>query len=618
MPYTIKDIAPLLTLQAFPTVMMWNRLEGRPRAAKNFDRALKAEVRDALWMLTRQWQLGEFEGDDAGSPVLAKMRLDTTRLYKYRADGHGVRPMPEEVPLEAQVEQKALPEAVWHGNLSLDLRLLAGRRWKRLLHAAGLIGQLWDYSLEHFPIELPNPSSADDADICAHPESWQSYAASAGRAVDGLSLYRYLKSGKLLTALPGGDVLPEEPATVTQSFVDWFDELFLQPDEADDNAWLPSHLEYQFDCSAPQTGGERVLTAAEYYHGHLDWYNFDFDAHTEALDDVETTSPEELLGKTVRTVLPTPVTFDGMPNTRWWAFEEGRVNYSYLNPASREIAKLLFMEFGLIYANDWFMMPVDLPVGSLAKLNGLAVSNVFGEHFWLEASGRGSDQDWQRWNMFSIDIEGDEEVPSDTSILLLPTVPKIQESQPVEAVEFARDEMANMVWGIETKVALPHGESVTGGGAAAQYREHLQRIVNEALAAAPSEAGEEPQPLAKIRYEIMNEVPENWIPFIPVHFPGETREIQLQRAAMPRFLKNVDTPDKVRPRTVLLNPGLLEKLPYFIHEEEIPRTGVQVLHSYQRTRWKNGRVVVWFAARKTTGRGEGSSGLGFDRIVEHK
>ena len=30
-----------------------------------------AEVRDALWMLTRQWQMGEFEGDDAGSPIEA-------------------------------------------------------------------------------------------------------------------------------------------------------------------------------------------------------------------------------------------------------------------------------------------------------------------------------------------------------------------------------------------------------------------------------------------------------------------------------------------------------------------------------------------------------------------
>lgn len=35
----------------------------------------------------------------------------------------------------------------------------------------------------------------------------------------------------------------------------------------------------------------------------------------------------------------------------------------------------------------------------------------------------------------------------------------------------------------------------------------------------------------------------------------------------------------------------------------------------QRTRWPDGRVIVWLGARKQTGRGEGSSGLAFDRLV---
>jgi hypothetical protein len=71
----ITDIRPILKgTRQIPTIMMWNRLECRPRT-KNFDRALQAEVRDALWMLTRQWQMGEFKADDAGSPVLAKMHI---------------------------------------------------------------------------------------------------------------------------------------------------------------------------------------------------------------------------------------------------------------------------------------------------------------------------------------------------------------------------------------------------------------------------------------------------------------------------------------------------------------------------------------------------------------
>ncbi len=125
---------------------------------------------------------------------------------------------------------------------------------------------------------------------------------------------------------------------------------------------------------------------------------------------------------------------------------------------------------------------------------------------------------------------------------------------------------------------------------------------------------------AKIRYEIMNSIPENWIPFIPVHMKDNNREVQLQRAAMPRVVDHVriPKPDKIRPRTSLLQFGLADKDPYFIYEEEVPRSGVRVEQSFQRTRWSNGKVFVWFGVRKTTGRGEGSSGLCFDRIVSRK
>ena len=56
--------------------------------------------------------------------------------------------------------------------------------------------------------------------------------------------------------------------------------------------------------------------------------------------------------------------------------------------------------------------------------------------------------------------------------------------------------------------------------------------------------------------------------------------------------------------------------PYLVHEEEVPRAGVRVAQAFQRTRWRDGRVVVWLGAHKSTGRGEGSRGLAFDRLVE--
>ena len=51
---------------------IWDRLEPRARRVE-FDEALQARVHDPLWMLGRQWQMGEFKGEDAGSAVLAKL-----------------------------------------------------------------------------------------------------------------------------------------------------------------------------------------------------------------------------------------------------------------------------------------------------------------------------------------------------------------------------------------------------------------------------------------------------------------------------------------------------------------------------------------------------------------
>src|SRR5205807_8901018 len=87
-----------------PRVVAFNRLEARPRTL-DFTSSLRAEVRDPLWMLTRQWQMGEFQGDDAGSPIFAKIHLETTKLKKFQPDSGPVRDFDDSIPLEAQVER---------------------------------------------------------------------------------------------------------------------------------------------------------------------------------------------------------------------------------------------------------------------------------------------------------------------------------------------------------------------------------------------------------------------------------------------------------------------------------------------------------------------------------
>src|ERR1043166_7576476 len=97
--YVIANMPLALEERQFPTTTAWNRLEGRPRRP-DFARALKAEVRDALFLIAKQWQMGEFIGDDAGSPATVKVQVTTTRLRTYCAAGGTVQPFDELLPLE--------------------------------------------------------------------------------------------------------------------------------------------------------------------------------------------------------------------------------------------------------------------------------------------------------------------------------------------------------------------------------------------------------------------------------------------------------------------------------------------------------------------------------------
>jgi hypothetical protein len=184
----VGNIEHALADRLFPTVTTWNRLEARPRTI-SFDRALQAEVRDPLWMLTKQWQMGEFRGSDAGSPVFAKLQIDTTRLTKYRPDDLATQPFEYDMPLEAKVERRAIPLTTGGRTASLDVRLDMGKQWLAMINGIGPYRQAF---LDAYPIAAPDPASAQDADQCAQPEVWQLFAAVAGRAMDGGALYLYL------------------------------------------------------------------------------------------------------------------------------------------------------------------------------------------------------------------------------------------------------------------------------------------------------------------------------------------------------------------------------------------------------------------------------------------
>ena len=76
-----------------------------------------------------------------------------------------------------------------------------------------------------------------------------------------------------------------------------------------------------------------------------------------------------------------------MPNLRWWQLEDRQTDFGALNVGTTDVALLMLAEFGLVYGNDWSLVPYDLEVGSLARVTGLLVTDSFGERT-LDPPGR--------------------------------------------------------------------------------------------------------------------------------------------------------------------------------------------------------------------------------------
>src|SRR5215471_20163661 len=75
------------------SITIWTRFEpDTAPAGEGFSSVLRnqllsvgvqARVQDPLWLLGRQWQFGEFQGEDAGSPVQADVRVESSPLTAY-------------------------------------------------------------------------------------------------------------------------------------------------------------------------------------------------------------------------------------------------------------------------------------------------------------------------------------------------------------------------------------------------------------------------------------------------------------------------------------------------------------------------------------------------------
>src|SRR5690349_9640367 len=95
-----------------PRVIAFNRLEARPRTP-DVTRSLRAEVRDPLWMLTRQWQMGELAGEDAASCVTSRIAYQHEKMTRVAfGAAAGFAFDDATMPLETRTERERVPTTV--------------------------------------------------------------------------------------------------------------------------------------------------------------------------------------------------------------------------------------------------------------------------------------------------------------------------------------------------------------------------------------------------------------------------------------------------------------------------------------------------------------------------
>lgn len=548
------------------SITTWTRLEPLPREG-SMQRSLQAQVRDPAWILARQWMTGEFAADDAGSPVQATLSTDSRNLTAYRpgSDPAATVDLDPALPLEAHVEREAV-------RLNLRGSVQLGLWFQDVARSGGVP----DADLNAIRSD-PNFKILDAAnDELPDLVSRQFRRLAAGRAPDGQRVYSAIKAGS--PVLP-----PSVTNAIKTRFADYVEGLYSQP--AHDAAWDGRQLHFNFAVGSATSSDDVGLIAPGFGGDRLDWYAFDPSPTTVQ-------SPAQTTVSTVPlNFLPNVVTFHGMPTRQWWHLEDAQTDFGELDTDHVDLAKMLVMEFALIFGADWFEVPIPANIGSLLRVDTLVVTDTFGERTLIRSTEAQTPAGQRPWSMFKL---GDGSRVVDY-LFIPPNLGTVIEGPVLEDVLFLRDEMAAMSWAVEKSLQGPMDTPVDG------YETWRLRVQEEQV---PPRMGTPGGP--EIYYLLEAAVPDNWLAMVPVKAPDGA--LYFRRGVIER--PSATGPVPITARGVILDPGS----PYFVTDQAIPRAGADVTRRFRRARWIDGSTHVWMARRARPGRGPGWSGLAYDLV----
>ena len=689
-----------------------SRIEGRTRDADPTE-AMRLRVHDPLWMLARQWQMGEFRGNNTGTAMSVRC------IVRYEdCSSDPIEPVTEQI--NPRIDFLAKIESAVH---FLDLMRSSGLNVKE--HLPGLIQSFpIDWNALDDSLVLPDAVTSQQEHLLNR--HLQNYArAYRGKIFDGEALYNHLVQGQ--SFLKGDS---EEAET---KFKAWFQKKY-KPVSSDSQSWQEADLCYTVETNV----AGKQFTGDRYQGGRLSWYTFDYndnpgdksfgvflknngpqklqvlkkikellniglkeakdfidsapvilkegmtEAEAKAIQselialgaDVELTSQkpaqmqipaqtqtieikpggteETIMRKEEVLCLPTPASFAAAPNKRLWQMEDRNVfmGNSVEEPSE---ANSVVMRFATMYSNDWMLFPLKTEIGQYITIERIDVIDSFGQRHTMSGDCRAGNKEQlgeyeEQWQVFVNSTVGDAKRTAINGLYYAQQLAATIEGKPVEEIKILRDEIANMVWGVENIVSDGCGGTLDAN----LYATQLETIVNERNKAgepvrepdtivfgqdsAPQveKAASNQAPRAKFSYSLQSSVPFNWIPFIPQRLATEDtkkspffmggREIILRRGKMPCHIFNGNKFDlhAVRPKSSIMRPvvtrdkngNVLKEEPMVIHEEAVQATGIRLTKNYQRARWIGGKTYQWLGVHKRQSRTEASSGLVFDKLKE--
>lgn len=559
------------------SITTWTRLEPRARGT-DLRPSLEGRVYDPAWLLGRQWQVGEFAGEDAGTPAIAQLTVDTAPITAYQAGSAAAVPVGA-APIEALAgPEPAQPRSTAElARAAAELLVLlrtggmtpAGQAavlgTGALGAGAGPVSSVGAGYLGLVGSRLP--------DIAALEPMLQN-TANSGSAPAGLAL-----SGPDAAAL----------VAAARAWIAWRGGQQLA---AGTDAWQPDRLEHGFrlgvnaaasaDGSAPAIA--EPLRAVAWAGDELDWYDVDHDAGTAVPQ--AGAAPAQAVS-TVSGPLG-PLSYPGMPAARWWQFEDAHVSFAKVTADPTDLARMLVVEFACAYSNDWYLRPIELPVGTLTRITNFTVRTTFGD---VVTVGPAGSPDWCVFRNTSRYSANDHL----NGLLLWPAAVSPVVSEPAEVVQFARDEQANLAWALELTVTGADGMPLDRHAQAAASADGGGVVVPGPRPASASGA---------LRYRLASDVPDYWFPMVA----DAAGHFDL------RLLQRVD--DAGHPHDVTPAGRLLAAASAFtVWREEVPREGTQVVRERRLVRDLAGRPLSWSARRTSAGRGPASSGLRYDQAT---